>query len=50
MDQNEVHANDLKGLKENDPAAIERLWGSYFERLVGLARKMLPADVAPGDR
>ena len=45
MEDNEAHVNDLKGLKENDPAAIERLWVSYFQRLVGLARKMLPSHV-----
>jgi DNA-directed RNA polymerase specialized sigma24 family protein len=33
---------DLRGLNQGDPQAIERLWGSYFERLVGLARTMLP--------
>jgi DNA-directed RNA polymerase specialized sigma24 family protein len=29
-------------LKTGDPAAIERLWADYFQRLVGLARTMLP--------
>ncbi len=43
MDDHETYANDLKGLREKDPAAIERLWSSYFERLVGLARTMLPS-------
>jgi DNA-directed RNA polymerase specialized sigma24 family protein len=45
MQDNDAYANDLKGLRENDPEAIQRLWGSYFERLVGLARKMLPSQV-----
>jgi len=45
MDDHDAYANDLKGLKENDPAAIERLWSSYFQRLVGLARTMLPSHV-----
>ena len=43
MDDHETYGNDLKGLREKDPAAIERLWASYFERLVGLARMMLPS-------
>ncbi len=27
---------DLRGLNQGDPEAIERLWSSYFQRLVGL--------------
>src|SRR5580704_13752091 len=34
----------LRGLKDGDPAAIERLWGDYFKRLVGLARTFLPKN------
>jgi DNA-directed RNA polymerase specialized sigma24 family protein len=43
--EKDAYAEDLKGVKANDPAAIERLWASYFQRLVGLARKMLPSHV-----
>ncbi len=37
-------APELRGLKDGDPAAIEQLWGDYFQRLVALARKHLPKD------
>jgi RNA polymerase sigma factor (sigma-70 family) len=41
-DEDDRSARELQGLKSGDPEAIERLWGDYFQRLVGLARKMLP--------
>jgi DNA-directed RNA polymerase specialized sigma24 family protein len=37
-------APELRGLKHGDPEAIERLWADYFQRLVGLARTVLPKD------
>ena len=40
--ENDGPAEELRGLKSGDPEAIERLWGDYFQRLVGLARKLLP--------
>ena len=44
MDQAGGPAPELRGLKQGDPAAIERLWADYFQRLVALARKHLPKD------
>ena len=41
-DESDGPARELRGLKNGDPEAIERLWADYFQRLVGLARKMLP--------
>ncbi len=40
--ENDGAAPELRGLKTGDPEAIERLWADYFQRLVGLARKLLP--------
>jgi DNA-directed RNA polymerase specialized sigma24 family protein len=37
-------APDVRGLKHGDPEAIERLWADYFQRLVGLARTVLPKE------
>jgi DNA-directed RNA polymerase specialized sigma24 family protein len=37
-------APDVWGLKHGDPEAIERLWTDYFQRLVGLARTVLPKE------
>ncbi len=44
MDQPGGPAPELRGLKQGDPAAIERLWADYFQKLVVLARKHLPKD------
>ena len=42
--EGESTAPDVRGLKHGDPAAIERLWADYFQRLVGLARTVLPKE------
>jgi DNA-directed RNA polymerase specialized sigma24 family protein len=42
MRESDEAVPDLRGLKDGDPQAIERLWDDYFQRLVGLARTFLP--------
>jgi DNA-directed RNA polymerase specialized sigma24 family protein len=42
--KSESDARALRGLKKGDAEAIERLWADYFQRLVALARKVLPKD------
>jgi RNA polymerase sigma factor (sigma-70 family) len=42
MNKSDRPASELQGLKAGDPQAIERLWADYFQRLVALARTMLP--------
>jgi DNA-directed RNA polymerase specialized sigma24 family protein len=44
MSESDEAAAELRGLKDGDPQAIERLWADYFQRLVGLARTFLPKD------
>jgi RNA polymerase sigma factor (sigma-70 family) len=44
MSESDEAFPDLRGLKDGDPEAIERLWEDYFQRLVGLARTLLPKE------
>ena len=50
MDQAGGPAPELRGLKQGDPAAIERLWADYFQRLVALAAETSAEGLAASFR